>query len=191
MATNDRRPAIHPLRFVAGTVVYTMLGAGVVGVATAVLFGVAHRLGPPYPHLYVASLLGLSLVLSMELFKEDVVEEGTAFEYEELTLSMKLLVFVFAIILYNILLFASLFVVALSLELGAGRFAYLVAFLYPAYDLKTGAELNPVSVLGLVGWILTFFSLIGWISQSLVDVVRDVELEPFRFIESVRYRRPG
>lgn len=192
MATSNREPAVHPLRYVAGTVIFTLFGAAVIGVLTVVVFGVAQRAGSPFPHLYLASLLGFALLLSQELFSEDLTGNAVdRSDYQELPLYQTMLVFLFGIVFYNLLLFVALFVTALGVTLGGERLVYLIAFLYPVYDVKTGTKMNPLSVFGSIAWIATALYLVGWVSRNVVDVVREIELEPFRIVETLRYRRPG
>ena len=191
MATSKQNASvIHPLRYIAGTVVFTLLSAAMIGVLTVVMYGTAVVLEST--HLYVASLLGFGLILSQEMFSDDITDrDDDDLDYAELSLPMKLVVFVAGIMLYNLLMFAALFVTMLSLGFVGGQIAYLIAFLYPVYDIKTGSKMNPLSVVGLVGWIATLLYTVGWISWEFAQLARDIELEPFRLIENLRYRPPG
>ena len=191
MATSKQNASvIHPLRYIAGTVVFTLLSAAMIGVLTVVMYGTSVVL--ELSHLYVASLLGFGLILSQEMFSDDITDRNKDdLDYEELSLPMKLIVFVAGIALYNLLMFAALFVTILSLEVGGGQVAYLIAFLYPVYDIKTGSKMNPLSVVGLVGWIATILYTVGLVSWEFAQLARDIELEPFRLIENLRYRPPG
>lgn len=193
MATsNQKSSAVHPLRYVAGTVVFTLLSAAVIGMLTVAMYGVAVRLGSPVPHLYIASLLGFGLIVSQEAFAEEITgRDDPTPNYDDFHPVMKLAVFVLGIALYNLLMFAALFVILVSLELGVGEVAYLIAFLYPVYDIKTGSKMNPLSVVGLVAWTAQGLYTIGWISRGIAQLVWDIELEPFRLIENLRYRPRG
>lgn len=192
MATSRRRPAIHPLRYIAGTVIFTLFGTAMLGVLTVAMYGAAVELGPPYPHLYVTALVGFGVVLSQEMFSEDITDTDVdRTDYDELPLYGKIGIFLFAVVVYNLLIFAALVAVNVSLTLGVGRAVYLIAFLYPVYDVRTGGKMNPLSVFGLLAWIVTLLNVAGWISGNIVDLVRDIELEPFRIVETLRYRRPG
>lgn len=192
MATSQGRAVIHPLRYVASTVVFTVVGAAVLGVLTVVMFSAADSLGPPFPHLYVTALLGFALILSQEMFDEDITGTDTNDpDTDDRPIHQEMVLFLLALVFYNLLMFATLIVLLFSVEAGVGRVAYLIAFLYPVYDLKTGTKMNPLSVTGFIAWVLTGLYVVGWISGTVVELVQDVELEPFRIVDALRFRRPG
>lgn len=187
MATASKSPAVHPLRYILGTLVYTLLSLLVIGVMTIVMYTVAENMGSPYPKFYTAAMLGMAIFLSQEImFNQDVQEEAN--EASWLKTSIMALV---SVGFYNLLMFASLVVINLAIQAQLGQWTYLVAFLYPAYDLKTGFKGNPLSVSGIIFWVTVVLYFVGWMSQALVSSVRDIELGPFRLIDELRYRRPG
>lgn len=188
MATSSSQVSVHPLRYAIGTVAFTSIASVIVGMFTIPIYSMAEAAGEPYLRFFILSVLGFGILLSQEFMFEDGSEE----EEDDILSFLKTgLIAILGIAIYNVLIFISIFVASVALALGAGQWAFLIAFLYPAYDLLTGSKGNPISIIGLIVWVSIIFYLLGWLGKTIADSLKTIELGPIRFLHHLRYRRPG
>lgn len=188
MAPSKKSPSIHPLQFITGTVVFTCIAALIIGVFTLGIYNLVAPLGEPYTQFFLFAVGGMALLISQEiLFEAETIESSWEHSSPAKALGMA----VSGVLVYNLVIGVSILVAAVAASAGAGNWALVLAFLYPTYDLFIGSKKLPFSVVGVLVWAVAVLYAFGLIGRTIVESAQTIELEPIRFIDQLRYRRPG
>ncbi|WP_332898753.1 hypothetical protein [Haladaptatus sp. CMSO5] len=149
------------LKYVVGMLLGVPIFALLMALFTSLtLIGLNVNLNPTIATYAVFALTGWGVYFSQEL----VFGENS--EAPEMGKIQSLLATVFAIAYYNAVLFVALLIATVIGSSGFVMGAYIVAMLYPVYDLKMGEHLIPLSVGGFMAFTL-------YIAYRLVRYIED------------------
>lgn len=184
MATSENQQ--NPIEFAVFTAIAVLAFTLVLGMLTAPALLVANGMGSSELGFALLALLVYSFYITANAMTRD--REQTD---EDGPLRRQIALISIAILFYNLIILASIFVSVIAATVFGPAAGVIAALMYPVWDIKT-TQLNiPFSLGGLVAFMVWILGTLGALGSHAVSELRDVEAAPIKFIDRRIHGGPG